>query len=64
MGVGCTAWIVCHTVHTATDLLPKDVEAIVNKIYCFFLILPVRDKRMKEFCGVECRLLPNHSNPG
>lgn len=54
MGVGCAAHIVHNAVHIAADCLPIDVEAIVNKIYCYFHIYTVREERLKEFCEIQC----------
>lgn len=62
MGVGPTARIAHNTLQTAADLLPIDVEVIINKIYCSFCIYTVREERLKEFCEVQYRLLLNHSN--
>lgn len=62
MGVGSTAQIAHNTLQTAADLLPIDVEVIVNKIYCYVHIYTAREEGLKEFCEVQDRLLLNHSN--
>lgn len=62
MGVGSTAQIAHNTLQTAADLLPIDMEVIVNKIYCYVHIYTAREERLKEFCEVQYRLLLNHSN--
>lgn len=62
MGVDSAARIVCKPPPTAADFLPIDVEVIVNKIYCYFHIYTVREKRLKAFCEVQSWLQLNHGN--
>ena len=49
-GVGCAAHIVHNTIQTACDLLPIDVQTIINKIYSHFYIYTVRTAELKIFC--------------
>ena len=35
---------------TSTDILPIDIECIVNKIFQYFYICTVRVEALKEFC--------------
>ena len=35
---------------TSTDILPIDIECIVNKIFQYFYIYTVRVETLKEFC--------------
>jgi hypothetical protein len=35
-GIGCDAYILHSAVRTSDDILPVDVEAIVNKIFQYF----------------------------
>lgn len=42
--------IVHNAIHTASDLLPIDVETIINKIYSHFYIYTVRTEELKQFC--------------
>lgn len=53
MGVGSTAQIAHNTLQTAADLLPIDMEVIVNKIYYYVHIYTAREERLKEFCEVQ-----------
>ena len=39
-----------NTIQTASDLLPIDVETIINKIYSHFYIYTVRTTELKIFC--------------
>lgn len=50
VGVGCSAHIAHNAVQTACDLLPVDIEHIVNKIYSYFYIFTVRVEELKTFC--------------
>lgn len=51
IGIGCNAHIVHNTIQTAADLLPVDVENIINKIYSYFYIYTVRVESLKVFCA-------------
>jgi len=50
-GVGCAAHILHNAMQTSTDILPIDVECIVNKIFQYFRIYTVRVEELKEFCN-------------
>ena len=50
VGVGCAAHIVHNAIQTASDLLPIDVESIINKIYSHFYIYTVRTTELQTFC--------------
>jgi hypothetical protein len=41
-----------NALQTSADVLPTDVEAIVNKIFQYFHIYTVRVEELKEFCDV------------
>ena len=49
-GIGCGAHIVHNASKTACDMLPIDVESMVNKIFSYFHIYTVRCERLKDFC--------------
>jgi len=49
-GVGCAAHILHNAMQSSADVLPIDVEIIVNKIFQFFHIYTVRVEHLKEFC--------------
>jgi hypothetical protein len=49
-GVGCASHILHNALQTTADILPIDVEAIVNKIFQYFHIYNVRVEELKEFC--------------
>jgi hypothetical protein len=49
-GIGCAAHILHNALQTSADILPIDVEAIVNKIVQYFHIYMVRVGELKEFC--------------
>jgi hypothetical protein len=46
-GTGCAAHILHNALRTSADILPVDVEAIVNKIFQYFHI---RVEELKEVC--------------
>jgi hypothetical protein len=48
--VGCAACIVHSEVQTSADILPLDIENVVNKIFQYFHICTVRVEELKEFC--------------
>jgi hypothetical protein len=49
-GIGCAAHILHNALQTSADILPIDVEAIVNKIFQYFHIYMVQVEELKEFC--------------
>lgn len=49
-GIGCAAHILHNAMQTSTDILPIDIECIVNKIFQYFYIYTVRVETLKEFC--------------
>jgi hypothetical protein len=49
-GIGCAAHILHNALRTSADILPVDVEAVVNKIFQYFHIYTVRVEELKEFC--------------
>lgn len=49
-GIGCAAHILHNAIQSSADVLPIDVEIIVNKIFQFFHIYTVRVEHLKEFC--------------
>lgn len=49
-GIGCAAHILHNAMQTCTDILPIDIQSIVNKIFQFFHIYTVRVEQFKEFC--------------
>jgi len=49
-GIGCAAHILHNAMQTSTDILPIDIECIVNKIFQYFYINTVRVETLKEFC--------------
>jgi hypothetical protein len=49
-GIGCAAHILHNVLRTSADILPIDVEAIVNKIFQYFHIYTVQVEELKEFC--------------
>lgn len=64
IGIGCAAHIIHNTIKTAADLLPVDVETVVEKIYFHFYIFTVRVETLKNFCdeaGVEYNKILNSS---
>jgi hypothetical protein len=59
-GIGCAAHMLHNALQTSTEILPIDVEAIVNKIFLYFHICMVWFEELKEFCdfiNVEYRFL-------
>ncbi|KAF2890246.1 hypothetical protein ILUMI_15927 [Ignelater luminosus] len=50
IGIGCAAHIIHNTIQTAADLLPVDVDSVINKIYSHFYIFTVRVESLKTFC--------------
>jgi hypothetical protein len=48
-GMGCAAHIFHNALRTSADILPVD-EAILNKIFQYFLIYTVRVEELNEFC--------------
>jgi hypothetical protein len=49
-GIACATHILHNAVQTSADILPIDVEAIVNKISQYFYIYMERVDELKEFC--------------
>jgi hypothetical protein len=49
-GIGCAAHILHSALRTSADILPVDIEAIVNKIFQYFHIYTIRVEELKEFC--------------
>lgn len=49
-GVGCAAHVVHNGVQTSADILPVDIETIVNKVFQYFHIYTVRVEELKNFC--------------
>jgi len=49
-GFDCAAHILYNAMQTSTDILPIDVECIVNKIFQYFYIYTARVEALKEFC--------------
>ncbi|KAF0702520.1 Uncharacterized protein FWK35_00028002 [Aphis craccivora] len=47
---GCAAHILHNAMQSSADVLPIDVEIIVNNIFKFFHIYTVRVEHLKEFC--------------
>jgi hypothetical protein len=50
-GIGCGSHILHNALQTRADILPIDVEAIVNKLSQNFYIYTVQVKELKGFCG-------------
>jgi len=58
IGVGCAAHITNNAIQRAADLLPIDVENIIQKIYGHFYIYTIRVNNLKELCEeaeTECQ---------
>jgi hypothetical protein len=51
-GIGCATHILHNALRTSADILPVDVEAIVNKILQYFHIYTVGVEELKEFCDL------------
>ena len=49
-GIGCAAHVVHNGVQTSADILPIDIETVVNKIFQYFHIYTVRVEELKLFC--------------
>jgi hypothetical protein len=49
-GIGCATHILHNAIQTSADILPIDVEAIVNEIFLYFHICMVWVEELKEFC--------------
>jgi hypothetical protein len=49
-GIGCVAHILHNALRISADILPVNVEVIVNKIFQYFHIYTVRVVELKEFC--------------
>jgi hypothetical protein len=49
-GIECAAHILHNALQTSADVLPMDVEAIVNKMFQYSHIYMVRVEEIKEFC--------------
>ncbi|KAL4131790.1 hypothetical protein QTP88_009047 [Uroleucon formosanum] len=49
-GIGSAAHILHNAMQTSTDILPIDIDCIVNKIFQYFYIYTVRVEALKEFC--------------
>jgi hypothetical protein len=49
-GIGCAAHMLHDALQTSTEILPIDIEAIVNKIFQYFHIYMVWLEELKEFC--------------
>lgn len=64
LGIGCSAHIINNAIQTATDLLPIDIDTIINKIYSHFYIFTIRVETLKTFCeeaDLEYRKLLSNS---
>jgi hypothetical protein len=51
--IACAAYILHKALQISADILPIDVEAIVNKIFQYFHIYTVWVEELKEFIDVE-----------
>ncbi|XP_025410915.1 uncharacterized protein LOC112683919 [Sipha flava] len=49
-GIGCAAHILHNAMHSSADILPTDIELIINKIFQYFHIYTVRIEKLKDFC--------------
>lgn len=49
-GIGCAAHVVHNASHISADILPVDIESIINKIFQYFHIYTVRVHELKHFC--------------
>jgi hypothetical protein len=49
-GIGCAAHVLHNALQTIADVLPIDVEAILNKVFQYFHIYIVQVEKLKEFC--------------
>jgi hypothetical protein len=49
--IGCATHILHNSHQTSANILPIDVEAIVNKIFQYFYIYMEQVEELKEFCG-------------
>jgi hypothetical protein len=59
LGVGCAAHLIHNALQTSADMLPVDVESIVNKIFQHFHIFAVRVEELETFCNfVEVEYKP------
>ena len=51
MGVGCAEHLIHNALQTSADMLPVDVESIINNIFQHFHIFTVRVEELKTFCN-------------
>jgi len=49
LGVGCAAHLINNALQTSADMLPVDVESIVNKNFNIFVFLQSELKNLKSF---------------
>jgi hypothetical protein len=49
-GIGHAAHILHNAVRRSADILPVDIEAIVNKVFQYFNIYTVRVEKLNELC--------------
>jgi hypothetical protein len=49
-GIGCAAHILHSALRTSADILPVDVQDIVNKIFQYFHICTVRVEELNKCC--------------
>jgi hypothetical protein len=56
-GTGYAAHILHNALQTSADILPADVDDIVNKIFQYFHIYTVRVEELKESCDFVDRFL-------
>jgi len=48
-GIGCAAHTLHNAMHSSADILPTDIELIINKIFQYFHIYTVRIEKIKGF---------------
>lgn len=64
IGIGCPAHILHNAIRFGMDVLPIDLESIIEKVFNYFSIYTVRSETLKEFCDfvkVVYRKLLHHS---
>lgn len=50
IGIGCPAHILHNAIRFGMDVLPIDLESIIEKVFNYFSIYSVRTETLKEFC--------------
>jgi len=59
LGFGCAVHLIHNALQTSADMLPVDVESIINKIFQHFHIFTARVEELKTFCNfVEVEYKP------